>query len=107
MTTEKYTHLSSAIEQACAGTAWEATLLPGRGEGTFRLEIRLTAEAHRQQFENQGPHMYAPEIRYTRDGFQIQTTSHGTLSASEIERLAAAYLRATQLVHDLARIIGG
>ena len=95
MMTEKYTQ----IERACEGTAWEVTLLRGR------LEIRLTADTFRQQFENQGPNVYAPEIRYGADGFQIQTCSHGALTASEIERLAAACLSATQLVHTLSRIL--
>lgn len=99
MMTEKYTRLNSEIERACEGTAWEATLLRGR------LEIRLTADTLRQQFENQGPNVYAPEIRHVANGFQIQTGSHGALTASEIERLASAYLSATQLVHTLSRIL--
>lgn len=109
---EKFNHMISEIEIACKGTAWEVEILSGRKPDSFRIAIRLTNEARRQQFENRGVERYAPEIYFDEDstsaqpwGFRIQTTSYGALPPSEIAQFAAAYLRAAELTATLTSII--
>ena len=111
--TDKHNRFVSEMQRACAGTAWQVDIYQGWEEDSIQIQVSHTQEAIRQQYENRGPHLYAPDIYFEENvfgkagwSFKIQTTSYGSLCISEIEEFTAAYQTAVVLVKRLTAIIG-
>lgn len=108
---ENLSQFNARMEAACEGTAWEWQ--PGYWcHDTIMPRIVFTEDTKGQMFINDGPNIYAPAIYFTENPFdthqwrfEIQTTSVGALSVSEIEKFAAALLDAAALVKKLTAIV--
>lgn len=108
---QKHAQFVAALQNACEGTAWEARVHQ-YSDGDLYIAVAHTEETVRQQYENEGPNVYAPSIYFDegvfarRDfGFTIQTTSYGALKTSEIRKFTDSYVTATELVEKLTAII--